>query len=79
MLQEVSIIIGAVVAAFSAAVSIKKEEAYGYALALTFIIYMFYNTAVLVGLRVPQDVAAISFLMASLSALLGIWQLYRSK
>lgn len=79
MLQSIAIILEIiiVVVALYAAQTKKKKFAYGFA--LTFAIYVIFDTARQFNLSISQDLLHVLFLVASISALWSMWQLYKSK
>ena len=79
MLQEVSIIIEAVIAVIFMSIALKKKKTYGYAFALTFLIYTMYDAAKLLAVEIDSNTLSIAFLLATVSAGLGAWKLYKSK
>jgi len=72
----ISIVIEAAVAII-AILAARKCNPYAYGLALTFAIYVFYDSARLVGLEVREGIMAQSFLLAAISALVAVWGWYR--
>ncbi|HRN96658.1 MAG TPA: hypothetical protein PLD54_04385 [Candidatus Levybacteria bacterium] len=79
MLQNIAIIleVAVVVIALLAAQSKKKKFAYGFA--LTFAIYVVFDAARQFNLGISQDTLHFLFLIATLSALWSVWQLYKLK
>ena len=62
------------VLAFMAA---RKRKPYLYGLAFTFVVYVVYDVARVVGVNVQEGVLSVLFLLASLSALIAAWGLYQ--
>jgi len=62
------------VLAFMAA---RKRKPYLYGLAFTFVVYVLYDVARVVGVNVQEGVLSVLFLLASLSALIAAWGLYQ--
>jgi hypothetical protein len=56
-----------------------KGRPYLYALALTFGIYVLYDFGRLLGWNVEKGILSVLFLLASASALVAVWGLYRDK
>jgi hypothetical protein len=56
-----------------------RGRSYMYGLAFTFAIYVFYDFAKLYGWGVPKTALSVIFLVATLSALASVWQIYRRK
>jgi uncharacterized membrane protein YgaE (UPF0421/DUF939 family) len=62
------------VLAFMAA---RKRKPYLYGLAFTFVVYVLYDVARVVGVNVQEGLLSALFLLASLSALIAAWGLYQ--
>jgi hypothetical protein len=73
----VSIVLEAAVAVV-AILAARKRSPYFYGLALTFGIYVLYDLARKMQINVQEGVLSALFLIASLSALVGVWGLYRN-
>jgi len=56
-----------------------KGRSYLFGLALTFGIYVLYDLGRLLGWNVEKGVLSVLFLLASASALVAVWGLYRDK
>lgn len=69
---EVAVAIVAVLAA-------RQGRPYLYGLAFTFGIYVLYDLGRLLGWNVEKGVLSVLFLLASASALVAVWGLYRDK
>jgi hypothetical protein len=78
MLLIASIVIEAAVAIVAMLVAVKGRP-YLYGLALTFTIYVLYDLGRLLGWNVEKGILSVLFLLASASALLAVWGLYRDK
>ncbi len=68
-----------VAVAVIAALAAVKGQPYLYGLAFTFSVYVFYDLGRLLGWNVETGVLPILFLLASASALVAVWGLYRDK
>jgi hypothetical protein len=55
----------------------RKRKPYLYGLAFTFVVYVLYDVARVVGVNVQEGVLSVLFLLASLSALIAAWGLYQ--
>ena len=75
-LQTISILLEFVVVALGIMLVIGKKKMYGWCIALTFILYIFYDLANLLSLHVSQDSLDILFFMATLSILWAIWNIF---
>ena len=76
MFLLVSIIIEAAVAVLAVLTALKGRR-YAYGLALTFVIYVLYDTARFAGVEVKEGILSVLFLLASLSALVAVWGWYK--
>jgi len=72
----VSIVLEAAVAIL-AILAARKGKPYVYGLAITFGAYVLYDLARLLGWNVEQGVLSGVFLLASISALVAVWGLFR--
>jgi acid phosphatase family membrane protein YuiD len=72
----VSIILEAAVAVI-AVLAARKHSPYFYGLALTFGIYVLYDAARMTQINVQQGLLSALFLIATLSALIAVWGVYR--
>lgn len=79
ILQVVSIIIEAIIVVFSLLTAIKKKKIYGFGIALTFAIYVFYDLARSIPLSISNNILYPLFFIATLSALWAIWMIYRER
>jgi hypothetical protein len=77
LFQIFSIMFEVGVVLFTLKMSRKRKERYGYAFAFTFIIYVFYDLARLLNWNAAPDLLSLLFLLASVSAFLGMWELSR--
>lgn len=74
----ISIALEGLVALLSA-VAAFRGRSYMYGLAFTFAIYVFYDLAKLYGWGVPSSALSVIFLVATLSALASVWQIFRRR
>ncbi|MDD1742453.1 MAG: hypothetical protein LUQ47_03885 [Methanotrichaceae archaeon] len=65
-----------VVAAMGILLATSKRKIYGWFIALTFVIYVFYDLANLFSLNVSQDLLYTIFLVATLSILWATWRIF---
>jgi hypothetical protein len=75
-LQPVSILIEVIICALGVGIAVAKKQTYGWFIALTFGIYVVYDSSALSGTALPADALALIFLAASLSMLYAAWTLY---
>lgn len=76
MLHLFSIILEGVICCLCLRLAVVRRKFYGYGLALTFGIYVFYDLARRYDLHVTGDVLDTLFFIATVSALLSIMHLY---
>ncbi len=75
-LQTISILLEFVVVALGIMLVVGKKKMYGWCIALTFILYIFYDLANLLSLHISQETLDILFFMATLSILWAIWNIF---
>ena len=75
-LQTISILMELMVVALGLMLVIGKKKMYGWCIALTFILYVFYDLANLLSLHISQDSLDVLFFMATLSILWAIWNIF---
>lgn len=78
-LQYLSIVIEVLIAVLALMILFKKKKQYGLCFAITFGIYVFYDLARLMAWNISANLLYISFFIASVSALWGMWELYKKK
>ncbi len=78
IVQITSIVIEGLIALLSAFAAFRGRS-YMYGLAFTFAIYVFYDLTKLYGWGVPSLALSVIFLVATLSALASVWQIYRRR
>jgi len=75
-LQTISILLELMVVALGLMLVIGKKKMYGWCIALTFILYVFYDLADLLYLHISENSLDVLFFMATLSILWGIWNIF---
>jgi len=75
-LQTISILLELMVVALGLMLVIGKKKMYGWCIAFTFVLYVFYDLADLLSLHISQDSLDILFFMATLSILWAIWNIF---
>jgi len=75
-LQTISILLELMVVALGIMLVVGKKKMYGWCIALTFILYIFYDLANLLSLHISQETLDILFFMATLSILWAIWNIF---
>jgi hypothetical protein len=68
----------AVAAVLSVLIAVQKKKSWGWCLALTFAIYVYYDLARNLSWNVVPNVLYVSFFVASVSVTWAVWQIYRS-
>ncbi|HWQ20274.1 MAG TPA: hypothetical protein VN455_10895 [Methanotrichaceae archaeon] len=76
-LQFASVIVEVLVTVLGVLLATSKRKLYGWFIALTFAIYVVYDAVNFLSLDMPKDLMKQVFLVASLSALIGIWLVFR--
>lgn len=79
IINHVSIVLELIVVFFSLRIAIAKKEAYGWALAITFIIYVFYDLARAENWSMHALYLVNGFLAASISAVVAVYLLYKKE
>ncbi len=77
LLQYVSIGIEALIVLFALLIGYKKGKKYGYGIALTFAIYVFYDLTKVIPLTIPNEVLYPIFFVGTLSILWAVWTMYK--
>jgi hypothetical protein len=78
-LQSLSIILEALIVLVSLGIATRKGKLYGWGLALTFAIYVYYDAAKLYGWESSASTLAWAFFIATISALLSVLAIYRHR
>jgi hypothetical protein len=76
VLQIISIILEAVVAVLGIMLALSKGKSYGWFIALTFAIYVFYDLANLIPLNVSGDFLYPIFFLATISILWAVLRIF---
>jgi hypothetical protein len=77
ILQILSIALEAGAVVLAVVIAIKRKLLAGWLFALTFAIYVIYDSARLTGTNLPDTSLQVAFFVASLSALGALWLLFR--
>jgi hypothetical protein len=75
-LQSISIILEAMIVIVCLFTAIHKKRFFAYGFALTFLIYVFYDSAIFYGWIISKNVLSPLFFLATISALLGAILMY---
>ena len=78
LIQPVSIVLEVLVVFVALILAVRKGRPYGWLIALTFAIYVIYDSARFTGAAISGDLLAVLFLVASASALGAVWMMYRA-
>ncbi|MFZ2038865.1 MAG: hypothetical protein WAV11_02925 [Minisyncoccia bacterium] len=76
-MNYISIILEVVVVVLALMVAIKNKQAYGWGLAFTFLVYVFYDLARTQAWQISDTIMALSFLLASISAVISVYSIYK--
>jgi hypothetical protein len=76
LIQLVSILLELVVAVIGVMLAVYKKKRYGWFIALTFVLYVFYDLAYFLSLQISQDLLYYLFFVATLSILWAIWNIF---
>ncbi len=60
-------------------IALQKKKSYGWLIAFTFAVYVFYDSARFPGLNTNTGILNWLFLLASLSVFGAVWQIYRPR
>ncbi|MDD5649917.1 MAG: hypothetical protein PHF86_05770 [Candidatus Nanoarchaeia archaeon] len=78
-IQLIAVFIELIIVILSLIIAVKKKKVYGYGFAITFAIYVFYDSVSLFLIEIPEMLLSILFFIATLSALWAIFKLYKLK
>jgi len=78
-IQTISILLEVIIVLAALKLAISKKQMAGYGLALTFGIYVFYDTSKLYDYSIDGKILEIIFFIATLSALLSVLSIYKRK
>ncbi len=72
----ISILLEIVVAALGVALAVSRKKVYGWFIALTFVLYVFYDLANLIPLNISRDLLYPIFFAATVSILWAVWSIF---
>ena len=78
-LQLLSVLIEAIIVVTAIAIAVRKGKTYGWFIALTFALFVFFDLARIFTLAVPNLIHSIVFLVACVSMLYTVWLIYKEK
>lgn len=76
ILVIMSLVAEATVAVLGLAMAVSKKKSIGWGIALTFSIYVFYDSVRFFNLPITNEVIGFLFFVASLSILWVVWRIY---
>ena len=76
IVRVISIVVEMCAICLGVLIAVRKKKEYGWLIAVTFLIYVFYDSARFFGMKVNTDIADIVFLAASLSIAAALWLIY---
>jgi len=79
IINYTSIILEAVIAVLGIAIALKRKNVYGWGIALTFSIYVFYDLSRISNWQISSTITSVSFLIATISALSAVYLIYKNK
>ena len=75
----ISLLIEVVVVILGLMLAVSKRKSYGYLIALTFAIYVVYDSTRFLVVSVDQYLTSFLFLIASASILFAVWRIYKQQ
>lgn len=75
-LQMISILLEMAVAFLAIMLAISKKKQYGWFIAFTYLIYVFYDLVHLLNLNISSDMLYFVFFAATVSILWAIWNIF---
>lgn len=75
-LPTISIFLEMVVAVLGVALAVSRKKVYGWFIALTFALYVFYDLANLISLNISKDLLYLLFFVATVSILWAVWSIF---
>ena len=75
----ISLVIEVLVVLLALRMAVSKKKNYGYLIALTFAIYVFYDSTRFLVVNVDQNLTSLLFLIASASIFFAVWRIYKQK
>ncbi len=79
MIETISIVIEVLIVFVALGIAVSRKKAYGYALALTFAIYVLFDSNRHFGWGIAQNTLDLLFLLATVSAFWAVLSIYRRK
>ncbi|VVB71794.1 Uncharacterised protein [uncultured archaeon] len=76
-LQTISILLEGLVAVLGVMLAVNKKKYYGWCIALTFVLYVFYDLANLLALPISLDWLHLVFFVATVSILWSVWKVFQ--
>ncbi|MDD5456311.1 MAG: hypothetical protein PHV30_04680 [Candidatus Margulisbacteria bacterium] len=79
ILHYLSIILEFAVAILGILLATKKKKDFGWFIALTFAIYVFYDLVYVLNINMPIESLYVVFFLATASILWAVWNIYKEK
>ncbi|MDD4804754.1 MAG: hypothetical protein PHN69_06345 [Candidatus Pacebacteria bacterium] len=73
----VSIVLEVFVVLLGLMIALGKKQAYGWGLAFTFFVYVFYDLARTQSWQISNSIMIVSFLAATVSAVIAVYSIYK--
>ena len=77
MFDAISLLVEIIVTLLGVSLAVKKKKAYGWLIALTFGVYVFYDASRFFSFEIDNQTLSFLFLVASFSILGAVWQIYQ--
>jgi hypothetical protein len=75
-IHTISVLLEIIVVALGILIALGKKKKYGWFIALTYVLYVIYDLANFWSLNISKDLLYIIFLVATLSVLWAIWNIF---
>jgi hypothetical protein len=75
-LQIIAVILEVAVMVIAAVIATRQKKAYGWCIAVTFLLFVLFDIGRLFSLPLPDAIHALIFLVACGSMLYGVWLMY---
>jgi len=76
VLQMISILLEIAVAFLAVMLAVSKKKQYGWFIAFTYVVYVFYDLVHLLNLNISSDLMYFVFFAATVSVLWAIWNIF---
>ena len=79
VLHYLSIVLEVAVAIIGILLATRKKKSFGWFIAVTFAIYVFYDLVYIMNIKMPIASLYLVFFMATVSILWAVWNIYKEK